>query len=142
MKKSQNAAAPFIATRAQHLAELAEDYVEIIYDLLEEKREARVCDIAKQFGVSHVTVIRALDRLKKRNFIQTCEEKGILLTTEGSTLAKACKKRHQFLLHYLTALGVPEDVAKIDVEGMEHHISPITMQAFKKQLEFMEKTYV
>ncbi len=133
---------PFIETRAQHLEELAEDYVETIYDLVEEKNEARTCDIAKKIGVSHVTVIRTLDRLKKRGLVCSGEQKELLLTPEGNALAKACKKRHLFLLHYLTALGVPEEVAKIDVEGMEHHISPATMAAFKKQLKSLEASYV
>ncbi len=134
MKKAQNPAAPFIATRAQHLTELAEDYVEVIYDLIEQKKEARICDIAQAIGVSHVTVIRTIDRLKKRGLLSSNPAKSISLTKSGITLAIHCKERHTFLLHYLISLGVPEDIAKIDVEGMEHHISPATMAAFQKQL--------
>lgn len=136
MKKNVNQAEPFIATRQHHDAELAEDYVEVISDLVEEKNEAKICDISKHFGVSHVTVIRAIDRLKKKGLLQ--EGASIALTKEGVSLAKRCKQRHQFLLHYLQALGVPKEAAAIDVEGMEHHISKVTMKAFSKHLKILK----
>jgi DtxR family manganese transport transcriptional regulator len=134
MKKKANQAKPFIATRSHHGSELAEDYVEIIYDLIENTGEARVRDIATHFGVSHVTVIRSVDRLQKKGYVLTQQHQPITLTPKGKKLAKLCKERHQFLLHYLTSLGVPEEIAQVDVEGMEHHISPQTMEAFKMQL--------
>lgn len=137
MKTTSKSAEPFIATRNQHLSELAEDYVELIYDLIQEKNEARVCDIAERFGVSHVTVIRTLDRLKKRGLLAAKPQQPISLTPEGEELAMQCKLRHSFLLSYLIALGVPEKVAKIDVEGMEHHVSPATMKAFEKHLKIL-----
>lgn len=126
-------AEPFIATRNHHNSELAEDYVEVVHDLLQQNEEVRVCDIAGRMGVSHVTVIRTLDRLKKRGYFQDVPD--ILLTAEGRALAVRCKERHTFLVGYLMALGVPEAVAKIDVEGMEHHVSLETLTAFKKQLD-------
>lgn len=123
----------FIATRDQHLLELAEDYVELISDLMTSKGEAKVCDIASHLGVSHVTVIRTLDRLKKRGLLQN--EGPLALTKEGQKLARMCKERHEFLLTYLTKLGVPLDIAMIDVEGMEHHISQETLTAFQRHLK-------
>ncbi|MCE5294968.1 MAG: helix-turn-helix domain-containing protein [Chlamydiales bacterium] len=130
----QDQAKPFKETRTHHLSELAEDYVEIIYDLILEKSEARVKDIAEHLGVSHVTVIRTLARLKAKGYIYTQKHMPITLSDEGIALAKQCKERHTFLLGYLKALGVPEHIAQIDVEGMEHHISPQTMQCFKAHL--------
>jgi DtxR family manganese transport transcriptional regulator len=134
MKKA-NQAKPFIATRNHHGTELAEDYVEIIHDLIEQNGEARVRDIALQLGVSHVTVIRSVDRLQKKGYVLTQPHQPVTLTPKGKKLAKMCKERHQFLLHYLTSLGVPDEIAQVDVEGMEHHISPETMEAFKRHLQ-------
>lgn len=137
MKKiSSERAKSFIATRSHHLFELAEDYVEIIFDLIEQKNEAKICDIAAYMGVSHVTVIRALERLKKKGYVSTTQP--VSLSPEGEKLAILCKERHRFLLKYLIALGVPEDIATIDVEGMEHHVSQTTMDAFKYHLEHLE----
>lgn len=130
-------AQPFIETRNHHESELAEDYVEIIAELISLRGEARVSDIAKCLGVSHVTVVRTIERLKKKGFLCAEPHQPITLSTEGQALAKFCRERHLFLLKYLTALGVPESVAAIDVEGMEHHISQTTMEAFKKQLHLL-----
>lgn len=122
----------FIETRKHHLAEIAEDYVEIISDLIQAKGDVRVNDIAEQLGVSHVTVIRTLQRLETKGLLTASP---IVLSKSGSKLAASCKARHQFLLEYLNKLGVPEEVAQIDVEGIEHHISPATLEAFKKHLD-------
>src|SRR5690606_23604153 len=51
--------------RQQHSDELAEDYVEAIHALRKESGIARVVDLTKIFGVSHVSVIRALARMEK-----------------------------------------------------------------------------
>lgn len=133
MKLSQSE--PFIATRAHHLLELAEDYVELIAELIAEKNEAKISDLAKHFGVSHVTVIRAVERLKKKGYLVATEGHPLALTKKGATLAAFSKERHLFLLKYLAFLGVPDSVAAIDVEGMEHHISKTTMDAFKRHME-------
>ena len=134
MTKNCIRAEPFIATRNQHLSELAEDYVEIIADLIRLKGKAKTCDIAKQLGVSHVTVIRTLERLRQKNLL-VADKGPITLTSEGKELADFCKARHLFLVEYLLALGVPEPIAIIDVEGLEHHVSPTTLKAFKKHLK-------
>lgn len=140
MKKKSMRSEPFIATRNHHSSETAEDYVEIVFDLIEQKGEARTCDIAELMGVSHVTVIRTIERLKKKGYFQS--EQPIALTEAGVELAAFCKERHRFLLEYLMALGVPEGIAAIDVEGMEHHISQETIAAFQKHLQCLKMNAV
>jgi DtxR family transcriptional regulator, manganese transport regulator len=132
MKNPSERAKSFIATREHHLSEIAEDYVEIISDLLLQKGKARVCDLAKFLGISHVTVIRTIERLKKQELVNTTKDHPITLTAKGSELALFCKQRHLFLLKYLISLGVPTHIAEIDAEGMEHHVSPETLQALKR----------
>lgn len=139
MKNKCVRAEPFIATRNHHLSETAEDYVEIISDLIKQKGKARTCDIATLLGVSHVTVIRTIERLKKKGYIQYEQSQPITLTEEGTKLAAFSKERHHLLLEYLVALGVPESIAAIDVEGMEHHISPATTAALKKHLDLLRE---
>lgn len=141
MKKKYDRAEPFIATRAHHDFEIAEDYVEIISDLLAVNDKARVCDIATQMGVSHVTVIRTLKRLEKKGLLNSEESSSITLTKEGEALASSIRKRHLFLFKYLTTLGVPEEIARIDVEGMEHHVSETTQKVLQAHLEkYLEKS--
>lgn len=138
MKKKCARAVPFVETRIHHLSEIAEDYVEIVFDLIEQKGEARIGDIAEHLGVSHVTVVRTIERLKKKHYLKSQQHQPVTLTEEGLQLALLSKQRHRFLLEYLLALGVPEEIAAIDVEGMEHHISPITLQAFQSHLKQLD----
>lgn len=132
-------AEPFIATRHHHHLEIAEDYVELIDDLIKSKAAARTCDIAARLGVSHVTVIRTLKRLELKGFLITKKHKPIMLTKKGQELAYHTRERHALLLEYLITIGVPKEIAVIDVEGMEHHISIQTLEAFKKHLEIIKK---
>ncbi|MDB2613755.1 manganese-binding transcriptional regulator MntR [Chlamydiales bacterium] len=127
-------AAPFIAARKCHQLEIAEDYTELINDLIEEKGEARVGDIATFIGVSHVTALRAVQRLERDGYVITNPHKPIQLTEKGRKLGQFSKKRHQTLFAFLIKIGVPSEVAKIDAEGIEHHISDKTLEVIEKYL--------
>jgi len=121
-------------TRREHANEIAEDYVEAIADLVAETGEARVVDLAKRLGVTHVTVNRTIGRLQKAGWVSTRPYRAIFLTEQGRTLAAACKSRHETVLAFLLSLGIPEQVAAMDAEGLEHHVSPETLAAFKTAL--------
>jgi DtxR family manganese transport transcriptional regulator len=121
-------------TRREHANEVAEDYVEAIADLVAETGEARVVDLALRLGVTHVTVNRTIARLRKAGFVTSQPYRAIFLTERGSNLAAACKTRHETVVAFLRSLGIPERVAEMDAEGIEHHVSPETLAAFKTAL--------
>jgi len=121
-------------TRRQHAQERAQDYVEAIADLIEERGEARATDLARQLGVTHVTVIRTVQRLQKEGLVTTRPYRSIFLTDTGRQLAARSKARHETVVAFLQALGVPDSAAEADAEGIEHHVSPETMAAFEKFL--------
>ena len=121
-------------TRREHASEVAEDYVEAIADLVAETGEARVVDLARRLGVTHVTVIRTIARLQKAGCVTAQPYRAIFLTEKGRTLAAACKSRHETVVSFLRSLGIPHRVAEMDAEGIEHHVSPATLAAFKMAL--------
>ena len=121
-------------TRREHAQEIAEDYVEAIADLVAETGEARVVDLAKRLGVTHVTVNHTIGRLQKAGFVTARPYRAIFLTDQGRQLAATCKSRHETVVAFLRSLGVPERVAEMDAEGIEHHVSPDTLAAFKMAL--------
>ncbi len=121
-------------TRADHARELAEDYVELIDDLIREKGEARAVDIAARLGVTHVTVTNTIRRLKRDGFVRAEPYRSIFLTPAGVRLARAARRRHHLIYEFLTALGVPEHDAEIDAEGIEHHLSESTIRAMRRYL--------
>ncbi len=127
-------AAPFKATRKHHSTEAAEDYTELVAELIIEKGVARTCDIARRLGISHVTALRTIKRLVEEGFLSTSPHQPVTLTLKGARLAKESKDRHDTLIEFFTRLGVPSAIADIDVEGAEHHISSVTLSKIKEFL--------
>ena len=119
-------------TRAARASEVAEDYVETIADLIAADREARVTDLARMLGVSHVTVVKTVERLARDGLVETRPYRAIFLTERGGRLAKNVKRRHEIVLVFLRAIGVGEKAAQTDAEGIEHHVSEETLRAFER----------
>ena len=124
----------FRRTRSDHAQETAEDYVELIDDLVREAGEARAVDVARRLGVTHVTVTKTLARLKREGLLTSEPYRSIFLTPKGKRLADRSRKRHELVVDFLLALGVPRANAETDAEGIEHHISPRTLQAMKRHI--------
>ena len=125
----------FRRSRHDRALETAQDYVEAIADLTAARGEARVVDLARRLGVTHVTVNRTLARLQKGGFVKTEPYRAIFLTDTGNQLAAECKRRHEAVVSFLRSLGVSERVAELDAEGIEHHVSPETLAAFERRLK-------
>jgi len=120
----------FRQVREAHRSELVEDYVELISDLIADGGEARQVDIAARMGVTQPTVARMLKRLVRDGLAVQRPYRGVFLTEAGEKLATESRERHETVEAFLLALGVPEDVARRDSEGIEHHVSPETLAIF------------
>lgn len=88
--------------------EILEDYAEVIAKIIKEAGECRVMDLARHFGVSHVSVIQVLQRLTAKGFIENEARKPIVLTEKGCALARMCAKRHEIVRSFLLKIGVSE----------------------------------
>lgn len=137
MTADKEAAAKLRAERFQrvrdaHQMELAEDYVELIAELIERTGEARVVDLASHLGVTNATVNNTIQRLQRAGLVTSKPYRSIFLTEEGQTLAEASRERHELVRHFLMALGVDAITADADAEGIEHHVSEQTLAAFRK----------
>jgi DtxR family manganese transport transcriptional regulator len=120
----------FRQVRNAHRLELTEDYVELISDLIVDGGEARQVDIAARLGVAQPTVARTLKRLARDGLVVQRPYRGVFLTEAGEALASASRERHRTVEEFLLALGVPEDIARRDSEGIEHHVSRETLAIF------------
>ena len=125
-------AAKFDRIRRAHQSEVAEDYVEMIADLIAETGEARTVDLAARFGVTSPTVNAIIQRLHREDLVETRPYRSIFLTEAGQVLAKKARDRHRIVRDFLVAIGVAETVAEEDAEGIEHHVSPETLAVFAK----------
>ena len=133
MKKKDNLNSDrFSKVRNARNTEIAEDYTEMIADLIEETGEARVVDLANRFGVTSPTVNSVIRRLVKEGLVESKPYRSIFLTDQGKLLANFCKTRHEIVLNFLLAIGVDKEIAKNDAEGLEHHVSKETLKVFER----------
>ena len=131
---TEQQAASFRQTRHARSQEVAEDYVELIALLIETEGEARTVEIAQRLGVSHPTVGKTLVRLQREGLITRRPYRAVFLTDAGRELAEHARRRHQLVEDFLKAIGVSEERARIDAEGIEHHVSDETLAAFERLL--------
>src|SRR5512145_918438 len=124
----------FKRVRDAHQTEMAEDYVELIADLIDSKGEARLVDLAECLGVSKPTVNGAIKRLQREGLVSSEPYRAIFLTEKGRGLAVASRERRGVVRELLIALGVDAETADADAEGIEHHVSEATLEAFRKHL--------
>ncbi len=117
-----------------NIYESAEDYLERILMLLEQKGYVRSVDIAAGLNVSKPSVSVAMKKLRENGYINMGEDSLISLTDKGYAIARKIYDRHQKLTRYLVQLGVPEETAKQDACRMEHDISQETFDAICRQI--------
>lgn len=122
----------FEQVRNARNSETAEDYTEMIADLIRNVGEARAVDLAKHFGVTGPTVNSIIRRLVRDGLVVSKPYRSIFLTDRGQILADYCKKRHEIVYDFLIKIGVNSDTAKNDAEGIEHHVSAETLSVFEK----------
>ena len=131
-KAIAESAAKFDRIRRAHQSEVAEDYVEMIADLIAETGEARTVDLAARFGVTSPTVNAIIQRLHREDLVETRPYRSIFLTEAGQALAEEARDRHRIVRDFLVAIGVPKTIAEEDAEGIEHHVSAETLAVFAK----------
>jgi DtxR family manganese transport transcriptional regulator len=131
-KVINDSATKFDRIRQAHQSEVAEDYVEMIAELIAETGEARSVDLAARFGVTSPTVNAIIQRLQREDLVETRPYRSIFLTAGGQALADKARDRHRIVRNFLVMIGVPEAIAEEDAEGIEHHVSPETLEVFAK----------
>ena len=118
-----------------NIYESAEDYLEQILMLLEQKGHARSIDIAAGLNVSKPSVSVARKKLRENGYITMGTDNNISLTDKGYAIARKIYDRHQVLTKYLVQIGVPADIAREDACKIEHDISEETFAAIQSRVE-------
>lgn len=116
-----------------------EDYLERIYELIEEKGYARVSDIATALELSRPSVSAMVQRLGKLGFLTYEKYRGLSLTTKGEEVARRIQRRHVILTEFLTLLDLDRNIIAKDVEGIEHHVSSETLAKIERIIEHWEE---
>ena len=125
----------FASVRQAHLMETTEDYVELIDDLIRSQGEARLVEVAERLGISQPSASKTITRLQREGYVTSEPYRSIFLTDTGRALADTARQRHDLVYRFLCCIGVSEETAKIDSEGVEHHVSQETLDAFRMIIE-------
>ena len=108
-----------------------EDYLERILELINTKGYARVVDIAQSLKISQASVTNMIQRMDADGLLKYERYRGMVLTASGEALAKSITRRHRILTDFFRLFGLDEELIYHDVEGMEHHISPPTLNTIE-----------
>jgi Mn-dependent DtxR family transcriptional regulator len=117
----------------------AEDYLERIHELIEEKGYARVVDIASSLQVKQASVTSMVQKLAELGYLNYEKYRGLVLTEKGKKIACSIQKRHETLSRFFSLLGVDSAIQQRDIEGIEHHLSSATVEVLADLAQFFEK---
>jgi Mn-dependent DtxR family transcriptional regulator len=127
------------ATPPMQPSQSAEDYLERIQELIDEKGYARVVDIAGSLDVTQASVTNMVQKLGEMGFLDYEKYRGLKLTEAGSAVATRIQKRHATLSRFFSLLRLDELTQLRDIEGIEHHLSPDTVDCLDELANFLEK---
>ncbi len=117
----------------------AEDYLERIHELIQEKGYARVVDIAESLKVREASVTAMVQRLAEQGYLKYVRYRGLMLTERGREVACGIQRRHETLERFFSVLGIGVATRARDIEGMEHHLSAETVALLADLAVFFEE---
>ena len=116
----------------------AEDYLERIHELIEEKGYARVVDIASSLKVKQASVTSMVQKLGEAGYLNYEKYRGLVLTNKGREVARKIQNRHETLSRFFSLFGLDAETQRRDIEGIEHHLSPATVEVLADLAQFFE----
>ena len=120
-------------------SQTAEDYLERIHELIEEKGYARVVDIASSLDVKQASVTSMVQKLDELGYLNYVKYRGLVLTAKGREVATGIQQRHETLARFFSLFGLDAETQQRDIEGIEHHLSPATVETLADLASFFEK---
>lgn len=121
-----------------HPSQSAEDYLERIHELIQEKGYARVVDIASSLEVKQASVTSMVQKLGEAGYINYEKYRGLILTDKGREVALRIQKRHETLSRFFSLLGLDPATQRADIEGIEHHLSAETVDCLADLAQYFE----
>jgi Mn-dependent DtxR family transcriptional regulator len=116
-----------------------EDYLEAIYSLNEEKGYVSASDISERLGVKPPTVSSMVVNLARKGYLEHERYRGMRLTPSGEKTARSVIKRHQVISGLISMLGVDDQTAYVDTEGIEHHVHPSTLRRLERLGDYLRE---
>jgi DtxR family Mn-dependent transcriptional regulator len=106
------------------LTESMENYLKVIFEVLEHEDRATTSTIAERMGIAAPSVTAMLKKLNDLGLVSHEPYRGVRLTEVGEKMALEIVRHHRLVELYLAeALGVPWDRVHEEAEKLEHVIS-------------------
>ncbi len=121
------------------IQESAEDYLEAILVIHNEKGLVHSIDVARKLDFSKPSVSRAVKLLREEGHLTMSADGALELTATGREIAERIYERHRLLTLWFTELGVSREQAARDACRVEHDISAETFQKLKEHFGGDEK---
>jgi Mn-dependent DtxR family transcriptional regulator len=127
------------STTANPLCDLTrvEDYLEVIYDLIQTKGYARAVDIAERLDVKTPSVTNMIQKLDGMGLVVYERYRGLTFTDKGEKIARFTQQKHALIAKFLRILGIKEKTAGLDAEGIEHHVHKDTLKRIEHFVDFV-----
>lgn len=81
-------------------------------------------------------MVQKLDELGYLNYVKY---RGLVLTDKGRAVAVRIQQRHATLARFFSLLGLDAETQQQDIEGIEHHLSPATVETLADLASYFEK---
>jgi DtxR family Mn-dependent transcriptional regulator len=123
----------------QGLSASLEDYLEVIFHVVEEKGAARPKDIARELGIGNSSVTAALKTLAAKDLVNYAPYDVVTLTASGELAARDVVHRHETLREFfIRVLAADEHLANRAACQLEHAVPGELVERFIRFLEFIE----
>lgn len=114
-----------------------EDYLEAIYEIIEEKQTVKAIEISRKLGVGRSSVTEALKHLSDKELINYSRYDAISLTKDGKKVAQNIMLRHNTLFAFFNQiLGLSNEESDKNACKVEHVISEDALEKFMEFIEF------
>ena len=113
----------------------AEDYLEAMLMLREERGYIRSIDVSDKLGVTKPSVSYATKRLRENGYIAFDPAGMIVLLEPGLEIAERMYERHKLLTELLIGLGVSPETAREDACKIEHDLSVESFDAIRSHVK-------
>ena len=127
---------PHVMPTRTRPSQSAEDYLERIHELIERKGYARVVDIASSLKVKQASVTNMVKKLGEAGYLKYEKYRGLVMTDQGRAVARKIQGRHETLARFFSLFGLDRETQRLDIEGIEHHLSPATLEILADLTEF------
>jgi DtxR family Mn-dependent transcriptional regulator len=123
------------------VSEKTEEYLETIYRLKEQGKDAKTGSVAKELKVSEPSVSGMFKKMARDGFIKYSPYKGATLTRKGEQIGKSILRKHRILEKFLAFLGINRKVHE-EACTLEHAVSGKVERAIQQTLSNLPKNIV